>query len=347
MRVFACTAILLIFPVFLSADISRLKPSETITISAVGDIMMGTTYPSSLLPEENGRNIFDGISSEFRGRDIIFGNLEGPLIDGGRPSKCGNMPNKDNCIEFRTPTSYAMILKNAGFNVMNIANNHSRDFGDEGLRSTFSALTALGIKPIGGIEIGHLTIKNRRIAVVGFSSGDSRYSFPISDIEGARKIIRALKAKNDIVIVSFHGGAEGSGATRVRGETETFLGENRGNVKSFARSVIDAGADLVLGHGPHVPRAVEIYNNRLIAYSLGNFLTYGKFNIKGSSGLSIVLKVTLSAETGEFEAGGIVAVKLKGKGIPVPDYSLKAVKLIESLSREDVKGGGIIFGGEG
>ena len=217
------------------------------------------------------------------------------------------------------PTRYGLHLKQAGFTVMNIANNHTLDFGMEGVKSTLETLNILGIQPSGGQAVAELTIKGKRIALVGFSFRSSPYSWSLLEIDRAKEMVGKIKETHDLVIVSFHGGAEGKNALQVVNENEIFLGEDRGNVMLFSHSVIEAGADLVLGHGPHVLRAMEIYKKKLIAYSLGNFLTYGLFNLKGPNGISGILKVKLDLENGDFLEGRLVPVKLVQGGIPEPD----------------------------
>ena len=152
-------------------------------------------------------------------------------------------------------------------------------------------------------------VKGKHVAVAGFSFTLSDHAYSIHDIDMAKDIVRKLKEENDIVIVSFHGGAEGRSATRLSNVNEIFLGEPRGNVMKFSRSVIDAGADLVLGHGPHVLRALEVYTGKLIAYSLGNFLTYKMFNVKGPNGLSAILTIRMNANNGEFTDGTLIPLK--------------------------------------
>ena len=115
---------------------------------------------------------------------------------------------------------------------------------------------------------------------------------------------------------------------------ETFYGEQRGHLRSFARVVVDAGADLVLGHGPHVPRGLEMIDGHLVAYSLGNFATYGRFNLTGHLATSLILDVTLDHE-GKLVHGRILPIKLEGKGIPVPDPAATATQLLRKLSTED------------
>jgi len=305
--------------------------------------MMGSTYPCEKLPPADGERIFGNVKEAFKEADMVFGNLEGPLTDGGEPVK----PQKENYFSFRTPERYATLLKNAGFNVMNIANNHSSDFGPAGVENTLKSLRSAGIKTTGGARIALLIIRGKRVVVAGFSFSWPDHPYSINNVEKAAEIVATLKQKNDIVVVSFHGGSEGNSALHLSGKNEFLFGENRGNVTGFSRAVIDAGADMVIGHGPHVPRALEVYNNKLIIYSLGNFLTYGRFNIKGTSGLGMILKARMDDETGNFIDGEIVPVKLVDGGIPEPDRERKTIGLVQKLTKEDIKNGTIIIANSG
>jgi hypothetical protein len=116
-----------------------------------------------------------------------------------------------------------------------------------------------------------------------------------------------------------------------------FYNENRGDLRTFARVLIGAGADLVLGHGPHVLRGMEVVDGRLVAYSMGNFATYGRFNLAGPMGVSEVLEVTLGSD-GKLVSGKILAAKQEGDGIPVKDPSGQAISQIRSLSEADFPG---------
>jgi poly-gamma-glutamate capsule biosynthesis protein CapA/YwtB (metallophosphatase superfamily) len=327
---------LLLLGIFMGSAFPQTPEDGCLTIAAVGDIMMGTTYPENMLPPNDGVGIFDGAKDAFMGNDIVLGNLEGPLVDEGTTTKCKE-PGK-TCYAFKTPTRYVKYLKEAGFTTMHIANNHASDFGQEGLESTLRTLDGAGIQPVGGKVIAHFEIKGKRIVMAGFSFSDSFYPYSILDIDAAQKIIRELKESNDLVIVSFHGGAEGSLALHVTGENEKFLGEDRGNVIAFAKAVIDSGADLVIGHGPHVLRAIMVYKGKLIAYSLGNFLTYERFNLDGPNGLSVILKARIDISTGSFIDGELMPVKLVNEGIPVLDPKGRGVMLIRKLTSEDIPG---------
>ena len=320
-----------------AAAVGAPPPSpRVIRVAAVGDIMMGTTFPEEILPPEDGATLFRAAMPLLSGYDIVFGNLEGPLTDVEKSPKCPNPQRKGRpCFAFRTPPRYVEHLLSAGFNALNVANNHSLDFGMEGLDNTLAALDNAGIRAIGGERVAVFTEAGKRIAVAGFSySLPTRYVHPLLDPDRAREIVVGLKAENDVVVVSFHGGAEGKAALRVADSEEEFLGEKRGNVVRFARAAVDAGADLVLGHGPHVPRALEIYRGKLIAYSLGNFATYSFFNLKEESGIGYVLQAELSPETGDVVRFRTPSLALRDLGIPHPDPSGRAEKLLRKLSEE-------------
>ena len=316
------------------------EPLPAIRVAAVGDIMMGTTFPEPILPPEDGATLFRSVAPLLAGHDIVFGNLEGPLTDASLSPKCPKPRyNGRPCFAFRTPPRFAARLAEAGFTAVNVANNHSLDFGMEGLDNTLDVLDAAGVEAVGGERVAVYSISGRSVAVAGFSySLPTRYVHPLLDAEAAREIVAELKSDYDLVVVSFHGGAEGARAMRVTDAEEEFLGENRGNVVRFARTVVDAGADLVVGHGPHVPRAIEVYRGKLIAYSLGNFAVYSMFNIKGPSGLGYVLQAALDPETGNVVRFRTPSVALRHPGIPEPDPSGKAETLLRRLSEEFLAG---------
>lgn len=303
-----------------------------ITVAAVGDIMLGSTWPdASGLPPNDGRDLLKEVTPILSATDIAFGNLEGPMIDAGASAKCP--PGRANCYAFRVPTRYGKHLKDAGFDVLSLANNHAMDFGAEGRSTSVRVLDALGIKHSGAIgDIAYLTVKGRKVALAAFSTYDSSYN--LNKLDTARSLIADLAAKNDIVIVSFHGGAEGATRQRVPYGAEMFFGENRGDLRRFSRAVIDAGADLVLGHGPHVIRGMEVYRNRLVAYSLGNFATYGRFNLTGPLGLSLILGVRLSKD-GAFLGGQIHPAKQEKPGGPRLDPQGAVIQVVRELSQSD------------
>lgn len=314
-------------------------PAGPITIAAVGDVMLGSPFPNdSRMPPNDGADLLKDVTPILSGADIAFGNMEGPIVDGGISEKCKEpKPGEPvRCFAFRMPTRFAKNLKAAGFDVMSIANNHASDFGEAGRASTRRTLDELGIKHIGSdraqFSTAYLNVNGRTVAFVGFAHNAIQPN--VNDLETARRLVQEADKKADIVVVSFHGGAEGTGAQNVPKETEMFLGEKRGNLPLFAHTVIDAGADLVIGHGPHVLRGMEIYKDRLIDYSLGNFATYGWFSLKAETALTAIIEARLAPD-GKFLGGKIHAAKQEGLGGPVLDPSGAAIKKIRSLSQTD------------
>jgi poly-gamma-glutamate capsule biosynthesis protein CapA/YwtB (metallophosphatase superfamily) len=146
--------------------------------------------------------------------------------------------------------------------------------------------------------------------------------------------VRKASQKADLVVISVHAGAEGTGAMRVRNQTEFFFGENRGNLVQFSHTMIDNGADLILGHSPHVPRALELYKGKLIAYSLDNFMGDQTLSTQSELAYSVVLEVELNNQ-GDFVSGKIIPVHLNPEGIPYPDRQGRSIRLIRHLTKSD------------
>jgi poly-gamma-glutamate capsule biosynthesis protein CapA/YwtB (metallophosphatase superfamily) len=304
------------------------RARDGLTLAAVGDIMPGTDFPENILPDDDGLSFFDGVTPVLTAADVTFGNFEGVLLDGGQPAK--QCKDKRICFLFRTPTRYARYLKLAGFDVMSLANNHARDFGEEGRSSSMAALAAEGIHTSGREgTVASFVVDGRRVAMVAFAPNVGSNS--LNDPQIGLPLVADVAAKHDIVIVSFHGGAEGNGAEKLPFTREIFAGEDRGNVVEFAHQMIDAGADLVLGHGPHVVRPMELYRGRLIAYSLGNFATYYGISVEGIRGIAPILLVTLDDE-GKFVSGKIEpTIQLRPAG-PTIDPEKKVITLMRELT---------------
>ena len=310
------------------------RPHGTVTIAAVGDTMLGTTPTLPPSPDTYLARMRSALAG-----DVVFGNLEGTLTD-ATASKCG--APSTSCFAFRVPPGFARALHAAGFTVMSNANNHSYDFGQTGEDQTVHALHRAGIAQTGLTgEITTLRVKDFRVAFVGFAPYPN--TGPLNDLPAARRIIRRAARRADLVVCAIHAGAEGTAALHLTGGEETYLGEDRGDPEAFAHMAVAAGADLVLGSGPHVLRAMEVYHGRLIAYSLGNFAGYHNFSLEGVLGESAVLRVTLAAD-GSFRSGRIVSVRLGGAGQPVPDPSGAAAGLVGQLSRADLGARGVRVG---
>ena len=306
---------------------------DTVSIAAVGDIMLGSNFPSpEFLPPDDGRSLLSPVVEYLKNTDVTFGNCEGTFLDKGGTVKTVHDPK--NLYAFRQPRRYAHYLAEAGFTLLNLANNHYGDFGDVGRVSTMLMLDSLGLH-YAGVTDRQYVIFERRGVTFGFCGfAPNTGTVDIRNIPHARQIVSMLDTVCDIVIVSMHGGGEGERHAHVKNRTETYLGEDRGNVVQFAHAVIDAGADIVLGHGPHIPRAVELYRDRFIAYSLGNFCTYGQFNLRGKCGLAPILRLHLDG-AGTFLNGQIISCKQFGEGGPVPDPDGTAVLEIRDLTLSD------------
>jgi hypothetical protein len=309
----------------------------TVTIAAVGDTILGLA--GRLAP--NPGSYFDGVRSQLRG-DIVFANLEGALTD-QTSGKCAVLSS--SCFEFRNPPSYARYFKHAGFTIVSNANNHAFDFWQAGLDDTVAALDRAGLAHTGRTtEITNVKVRNLTVAFIGVASYSN--TGPLNDYSAARALIRAASRGADMVVVAMHAGAEGTSALHLTGQDEIYGGENRGNPEAFAHMAIDAGADLIIGYSPHVLRAMELYKNRLIAYSLGNFAGYHNFTIDGVLGQSGILQVKLGAD-GRFVSGRFVSTLMVGPGQPVLDPSGTGAALISQLSAQDIGAHGVRIGPDG
>ena len=306
---------------------------STVKIMAVGDMMLGTNYPnSSYLPPNDGKELLNPVKEILKNGSIVFGNLEGVLLTGDGPVKTCSDPK--SCYAFKMPDHYVNYLTDAHFNLMSVANNHVNDFGIVGAKNTSEQLNKAGIPHAGLTKCPYTTFEKDGLKYGFAAFAPNNGTISINDYVNARKIVSQLDSVCDIVIVSFHGGAEGPSKKHITREREFFLGEDRGNPYEFARMMIDAGADMVFGHGPHVTRAVDLYKDRIIAYSLGNFATYGRFNLSGPSGIAPILEVNVDRK-GKFINGKLHATKQLGDGGPVLDLENKVINEIISLTHED------------
>ncbi|MEM8696768.1 MAG: CapA family protein [Pseudomonadota bacterium] len=318
-----------------------LDEPPTYTVIGVGDIMMGSDWPE---PGMDPRVIPGGdpamvmgtdLVEMFGAADVVFGNYEGTIHSSDEDAKtCGN---PEFCYVFRSPPFHADYLRRAGFTLMSHANNHARDFGESGRNATIANLTRTGIAVAGGdrdgMRIGVQTLEDgRRVALVAFGHNPGLLS--VHDYARVGEMVRAADAQADIVMVSCHIGAEGARYDRVTRETEIYLEEDRGNPFRFARTAVDAGADIVFCHGPHIPRAVEVYQGRFIAYSLGNFWTYGRFNVRGHNGLAPIARLEVDGE-GALVAAEIVSARQDRPGGPYIDRSNAAAQRTAVLTARD------------
>lgn len=315
-----------------SVAFSQKVRKDTLTIIGVGDIMLGTSYPKGYLPPDDGKNLLTAVERTLQNADITFGNHEGTLFDGeGTPKKC---IDSTKCYAFKSPERYVHYLRRAGFDLMSVANNHSGDFGPEARERTMQVLQSAGIASSGTTQKPFVVLEKGGVKYGLASFAPNNGTQNLNNHAAAKRIVRFLDSLCDVVIVSFHGGAEGRTKQHVPRKNEIFLGENRGDVYKFSRAVIDAGADIVFGHGPHVTRAVDLYKDRFIIYSMGNFATYGRFNLKGEAGIAPIMKVFVDRK-GKFLKGQIIATKQIGEGVPMLDANGEVIEKVRELTAID------------
>ncbi len=322
-----------------AADTLATDTPRVVTVAMTGDIMMGTLFPRERLPIDSGRHIFDDPAPVLRGADVTCGNLEGTMAYSGRPRK--NMASP-LAFAFMMPPHFAPRLVEAGYDFVGLANNHICDFWQECMTSTERALDAVGIGYAGANDpAGKLTYRESCVSEIGgikygfcaFSHED--YTVRLQDTARVRRIITDLRQRCDYVIVCFHGGCEGTVARHLPDGVEWFHGDNRGHLRQFAHFCVDLGADIVYGHGPHVCRAIELYNGHLIAYSLGNFCTTG-MGVAGATGYAPVLTARLDRQ-GRFIDGKIHSFLQQPMQGPKTDPRNLAAHDIATLTDDDIR----------
>ena len=219
----------------------------------------GTEYP------------FAGIKDLLSGHDIVVGNLEGPFTD----FKSKTMGIKNAPLEFTFDPAVIATLKNLGFNLFSLANNHTANFGQEGLRQTRQYLSENGIgyfgDPFNAKEVSKIVeINGLKVGFVGF------HEFAYQNLDLVLAEIVKVRAETDLVLVFPHWGVE-------------YNKKATANQKELAHAFIDAGVDVVVGAHPHVIEPIEIYKDKPIFYSLGNFVFDQDFSFDTTHGLTLEL----------------------------------------------------------
>lgn len=313
------------------------EASSIVSLAFVGDVMMGTNFPdSSYITRDRGRSLFEASKQYIASANFAVANLEGTLYYGSE-GMVRKMTNPQTYYIFRTPGDHAINLVNAGFDAVGMANNHSNDFGTIGRQLTLRNLNSVGLAVTGLKGLAEQCVVERSGVKFGFLqfAAACTNTLDLNNKKEVEKYITGLRTKCDILVVTFHGGAEGKGETHVPMKTEYYVGEDRGNVHDFAHQAIDLGADIVVGHGPHVPRGMELYRGHLIAYSLGNFCTPFRMNVSGVCGLAPLLVATISTADGKLVDGRIHSFRQRKGAGPQSDSTHGAARLIRALSQTD------------
>jgi hypothetical protein len=315
-------------------DTSLVLTPRKIVITGVGDIMLGSLFPSSefLPPHDNPFLLLKSVADTLASSDITLGNLEGSFLNNGEAAK--KCRDTTLCFLFRMPEKYISALTASGFDILSLANNHFGDFGLPARNRTKEILDSAGIY-YGGLIEHPWSIFRKDSLLYGFCAfAPNAGTMDINEVSKAGEIVGMLADTCAIVIVYFHGGAEGAEFQNVPRSNEIFHGENRGDVYNFAHTMIDNGADIVFGSGPHVTRAIELYKDRFISYSLGNFCTYGRFNLAGPNGIAPIVKISVDAE-GKFLSGRIIPIYQPWPGGVKIDSNRRVINRIRELTAVD------------
>ena len=319
-----------------------------VRVCAGGDVTLGTNLDTAWMRVASAR-----LRTQFRQGDdpatllaplrplvsdaeLVLVNVESAIGAGPAPAKCS--ARSTNCFAFRAPPSSARALRGLrarGTVIGNLANNHARDAGSAGRDSTIAALRRAGVVVTGADSNATpvRTMAGDTIGVLGFYTSDSTPD--ARDTAAVRRLVARASARYPAVIVTMHLGAEGRDAQRTADAGELYLGIDRGNPVAFADAAVRGGAALVIGHGPHVLRAVE-WRERgaLIAYSLGNLVTYGPFRLREPANRGAVLCTTLD-QRGRPRDAELRATRQLAPGVMRPDRSARAAALVDSLGRLD------------
>jgi hypothetical protein len=339
-------AMLLLAPVARAQDTVVVR-RDSVRVCAGGDVTLGTDLDTSWVRRAKADPVTpDSLVAPVRqimsGADMILVNAEGAIGDGPIASpKC--LPGKKHCFMMRQPPDAALAIRHLGDSgtvvVANLANNHAHDAGVSGFTHTAAALTGAGVMVTGADTIPTVVVTPRgdTVAVLGFSA----WSSPgVMDLDAVRRLVARAAAEYRWVIVTMHLGAEGKFAQRTIDSMETYAGETRGNPVAFAHAAVDAGARLVLGHGPHVLRAAEWRDSALIVYSMGNLVNYGPFNLDEPNRRGAVFCATLDSAGRPRD----VVIRATVQGLPgrvSVDSAGRAWVLVDSLSRLDFPATGV------
>ncbi len=326
----------------------RADTAAGVRVCAGGDVTLGTNLDTTWVHTASGRvgrrvpalpapdSLLAPLRPLLADADVVLLNVEAAIGEGPiNRRKCA--PGSTACFAFRSPVAAAAAMRNVAPGsarvIGNLANNHARDDGDIGRRNTVRHLRAAGVAVTGMDTIATpvVTARGDTVAFLGFAqwTGPDPRNTP-----AVRRHVRRAASRYGRVVVTMHMGAEGRGRQNTPDAREIFHEEDRGNVVAFARAAVESGADLVIGHGPHVMRAAEWRGSALVFYSLGNLVTYGPFTMSEPLNRGGLACAVLDRE------GRILGAQLRSTVQRVPglvsvDATHRAAVLTDSLGRID------------
>lgn len=309
----------------------ELTRPASIRLVFTGDNLLGARMPQ-LISKYGEDWPYSQVAQYLLAGDMTFGNLESPITSYATktPGKSWESIHAGRNFIFKAPPEYSgRILSRAGFDVVSLANNHAMDYCAQGLSDTFAALSTAGITYVGAGQHAEgawqaqvVEANGWRVGVLGAtmivpaasragdaSPGLAAHGKQYSEFLGSR--IRALRQQADVVVVTFHWGYE---SQRIHAAYQQSIG----------RACIDEGADIVIGHHPHVLQGVEFYHGGVIAYSLGNFL------FTGGSPLVESAVLTITAGAGGVERVECVPCWVRG-GQPQPSRDGNLISRINGI----------------
>ncbi|MFI5231010.1 MAG: CapA family protein [Gemmatimonadales bacterium] len=320
-------------------------PRSDVRVCAGGDVSLGTNLDTAWVrnkfdrgrpvrPLPNPRVLLAPVSPLVTPAAIVLLNIEGAIGEGPAPRKCAR--HATLCYALRQPPASAPALRHVNDSaavVGNIANNHAHDAGDAGVAVTRRLLAKAGVLVTGADTLATPVPAGNgdTVAVLGFSSWSAAQ---VDDTAAVHRLVAAAAARYGRVIVMMHAGAEGDTARHTPDSTEFFAGESRGNSVAFAHAAVAGGASLVIGSGPHVLRALEWDGPALIAYSLGNLVTYGPFNHTRYTDDGAVLCATLAGD-GSLRDAVLRSTRQRAPGYVRADSTGRGARDIAELTAGD------------
>ena len=319
------------------------RAQDTLRVCAGGDVTLGVNadtvvrhgkkIPPAVWPAPG--SLVAPLVPLFADADVVLLNAEGAIGDSSA-DKCS--VGAKHCFAIRMPAAAASAMRDVNERaavVANIANNHAHDAGDDGFAQTRALLNDAGVWVTGADSDATLvtTARGDTVAILGFSASPP---MDVNDLALVTRLVARAKAITPRVIVTMHLGAEGPTAQRTRDQHEKFVGEDRGDPVAFARAAVDGGAVLVIGHGPHVVRAIAWMGNSLVFFSLGNLVTAGNFSMKPPNDRGLIACADLTP-AGRVARAVIRPTRQREPGQVEPDNRARAILLADSLARLDFR----------